>query len=972
MEVGSLPVELWRLILAYLPLPDLGRCCLVCRAWRELILSLDSTRWRQLCLGCPECRHPNWPRRPHLPPVSWREALRQHALASRTWTQNGSDLHSSACLHLFRRRKDRRVWHVGTVAGRGYETFRGALAAAGPYDKVVLHAGVYEEQVEVSLKVPVEIVGMGKLGDVSLLVSFDQQCPTARLCNLVFMPAWFSPVVYKTSSGHVQLDNCNFEGCQLHIRGPGTCQARFCSFAQGSSAHFLGVAISLMDSCEFSGGDSASVTVEGAPVSERNWAFKHLVALAKTFTMMTSNGSTEISNQGGKDSMDAGSHGNTPLEGVNTMKDWSKQEVDWETNWAKQKGGDSLLPGQDGTMIEEDGMETSSESSEEDDELDGEKSTALKLSYDQHGLAHLSKADMPDSSAFPALLSLSAELQRDAEARELVASVQGCLLRRCLLRDGKGGVHLCNHGQARLEANVFRGLNYAVRCIQNAKMVMLRNEVCGCKASGVFLRLSAQGLIADNNIHSNGEAGLDIRKGANPIILCNRIHSGLRSGIVVLGNGRGSIRSNQIYGNKEAGVYILFNGNPVVSGNHIFQGLAAGVAVNENGRGLISENVIRQNQWGGADIRRGGDPVLRNNFICYGFSDGVVVGERGRGLIEGNHIYGNRGCGVWVMSSSLPQLIGNHITHNRMYGLAVFCRKDTESAVSRDGYRSLQDRERVVGVGERDRGGPENFNEEGELMAWESDIDSEDERFSTRRPITVALVENNCISHNGAVGVYVKSSEPLNVVSNMVNNNRRAGMSIIQSAQLTRLVGNCVLCNGWTGVAVDRECRVELRGNGVYGNGCHGVCFRGDGLIVENDVVGNNAVGIRVMDNADVKVLRNRVQALRGYGISIKERVRGVVQENLVYQGHPTCTKTPIRTNTQNMECVVLNNSLLRPRSQALWALENPPPRPHNTNPSSVTPATLPAHLAITMTNRITASVESGCHNNGSIFCSIL
>lgn len=51
------------------------------------------------------------------------------------------------------------------------------------------------------------------------------------------------------------------------------------------------------------------------------------------------------------------------------------------------------------------------------------------------------------------------------------------------------------------------------------QMVMLRNEVCECRASGVFLRLSAQGLIAENNIHSNGEAGLDIRKGANPIIL---------------------------------------------------------------------------------------------------------------------------------------------------------------------------------------------------------------------------------------------------------------------------------------------------------------------------------------------------------------------------------------------------------------------------------------------------------------------
>lgn len=74
-----------------------------------------------------------------------------------------------------------------------------------------------------------------------------------------------------------------------------------------------------------------------------------------------------------------------------------------------------------------------------------------------------------------------------------------------------------------------------------------------------------------------------------------------------------------------------------------------------------------------------------------------------------------------------------------MYGLAVFCRKDPAfSAGSERG-----------GGGERERGGQENFHEEGELLAWESDMDSEDERFSTRRPITVALVENNCISQNG-------------------------------------------------------------------------------------------------------------------------------------------------------------------------------------------------------------------------------
>ena len=109
MEAGGLPLELWRMILAYLPLPDLGRCSLVCRAWRELILSLDRTRWRQLYLGCAECRHPNWPNQPDVEPESWREAFKQHYLASKTWTKNAAILETSVCFSLFRRRRTRRT-----------------------------------------------------------------------------------------------------------------------------------------------------------------------------------------------------------------------------------------------------------------------------------------------------------------------------------------------------------------------------------------------------------------------------------------------------------------------------------------------------------------------------------------------------------------------------------------------------------------------------------------------------------------------------------------------------------------------------------------------------------------------------------------------------------------------------------------------------------------------------------------------
>lgn len=109
------------------------------------------------------------------------------------------------------------------------------------------------------------------------------------------------------------------------------------------------------------------------------------------------------------------------------------------------------------------------------------------------------------------------------------------------------------------------------------------------------------------------------------------------------------------------------------------------------------------------------------------------------------------------MSSSLPQLLGNFISHNCMYGLAVFCRKDPENIEAREG-NNLPRQEGLGGdggsgerrVAEGDgREGQENLNEEGELFGWESDLDSEDERHSARRSISVALVEGNCINHNG-------------------------------------------------------------------------------------------------------------------------------------------------------------------------------------------------------------------------------
>lgn len=255
----------------------------------------------------------------------------------------------------------------------------------------------------------------------------------------------------------------------MQVRGPGTCQARFCSFSQGSSAHLLGVVLSLLDSCDFSGSDTASVTVEGPPVTERNWACKHLAALTRTFPSCSMSGSNS-SPPGGHL---AGSTGGHQLSGNNVQKEHVSME-----DWQKRTAVDAVCHG---TVIEDAWSDSEHSEGEEESRENNTKNTFTldyKIQCDNHGLSHLLKpradGSLPLASSpnpppvTPEPLTLQQELDRDPEAQMLAASTLGCILRRCLFREGKGGVHLSNYAQARLEGNVFRGLNYAVRCIQNS------------------------------------------------------------------------------------------------------------------------------------------------------------------------------------------------------------------------------------------------------------------------------------------------------------------------------------------------------------------------------------------------------------------------------------------------------------------------------------------------------------------------
>lgn len=106
-----------------------------------------------------------------------------------------------------------------------------------------------------------------------------------------------------------------------------------------------------------------------------------------------------------------------------------------------------------------------------------------------------------------------------------------------------------------------------------------------------------------------------------------------------------------------------------------------------------------------------------------------------------------------------------------------------------------------------------------------------------------------------ASGVYVQSSEALHIVTNVIHANGDRGITVAQSSQLTRVTNNSISCNRQSGVKVEAQCKVELRGNGIYDNRGHGIITKGDStVVIENDIIGNRGSGLQLLPRSDTKV----------------------------------------------------------------------------------------------------------------------
>ena len=86
-----------------------------------------------------------------------------------------------------------------------------------------------------------------------------------------------------------------------------------------------------------------------------------------------------------------------------------------------------------------------------------------------------------------------------------------------------------------------------------------------CKSTSSCL--SCAGVLEENDIFRNAQAGVLISTQSHPVLRRNRIYDGQAAGVEITNNATASLEYNKIFNNKFGGLCLASGVNPILRGN---------------------------------------------------------------------------------------------------------------------------------------------------------------------------------------------------------------------------------------------------------------------------------------------------------------------------------------------------------------------------------------------------------------------
>uniref|UniRef100_A0A672MXH3 F-box only protein 11 n=1 Tax=Sinocyclocheilus grahami TaxID=75366 RepID=A0A672MXH3_SINGR len=186
---------------------------------------------------------------------------------------------------------------------------------------------------------------------------------------------------------------------------------------------------------------------------------------------------------------------------------------------------------------------------------------------------------------------------------------------RCEIHHGQtGGIYVHEKGRGQFLENKIYANNFAGVWITSNSDPTIRSV-------SIFAVSYYCPIVRHNKIHDGQHGGIYSNSPCsvcfcfNPTLRRNKIHDGRDGGICIFNGGRGLLEENDIFRNAQAGVLISTNSHPVLRKNRIFDGFAAGIEITNHATATLEGNQIFNNRFGGLFLASGVNVTMKDNKI---------------------------------------------------------------------------------------------------------------------------------------------------------------------------------------------------------------------------------------------------------------------------------------------------------------------------------------------------------------------
>ncbi len=348
-----------------------------------------------------------------------------------------------------------------------------------------------------------------------------------------------------------------------------------------------------------------------------------------------------------------------------------------------------------------------------------------------------------------------------------------------LIHDNRrGGVCLIGANFSQVAGNlIFSNGKWGIALDRCEYDVLIQNEVCENGEAGVQLVGSFYTQALFNRIHLNEEDGMHLMGSMNTAILENGISDNVLNGVNLDHAPNNFLLNNVINGSGEEGLLVIgFSDDNIIIGNSLYENGINGIGVYGSYFCTLSQNEIFDNNYNGVSLRDNcSNNLISDNQIHGNKRYGCYMEESNKNFVEGNDVYGNL-HGVIVARSSDSVLEANEIHDNR-FGLSM----EFSDAASISGNDLYNNSDHAVQLKSCDRS-----------KVWENDI-----------------------SENGGDGVHVSGSENLVASRNIIENNSKYGIQMLDQTAQTTFMYNVVRQNDGGGIYI-YEGNVDLITGNIF------------------------------------------------------------------------------------------------------------------------------------------------------------